>query len=197
MVPCPARSAETRRTTHSSGLPCPDVTYPRTPRAEAITTSQIATRPELVTLKYDGGRVGVFLRMHHAMADGVAAVAAFSALFDLTAGSPAPAAPPWIPAPVPSARELLGDNARRRARELDRALSGLLDPGGMLRNGRRTWPAWREAVARIRSLRTPARSHIARSGWPYPGQSLMAASGQIPRDRQQDSPSFALSAPVS
>jgi hypothetical protein len=34
MVPCPARSAEARRTTHSSGLPCPDITYPRTPRAK-------------------------------------------------------------------------------------------------------------------------------------------------------------------
>ncbi|HYB15025.1 MAG TPA: wax ester/triacylglycerol synthase family O-acyltransferase [Streptosporangiaceae bacterium] len=95
----------------------------------------------------DGGRVGVFLRVHHAMADGVAAVAAFGALFDLTADSPAPAAPPWRPAAVPSACELLGDNARRRARELGHALSGLADPGGMLRRARRTWPAWREALA--------------------------------------------------
>ncbi len=94
----------------------------------------------------DGGRVGVFLRMHHAMADGVAGVAAFSALFDLTAGAPAPTAPLWTPAPVPSARELLGDNARRRARELGRALSDLADPGAMLRQARQTWPAWREAV---------------------------------------------------
>jgi len=50
-----------------------------------------------------GGRVGVFLRMHHAMADGVAGVAAFGALFDLTAEAPAPAAPPWTPAPAPAA----------------------------------------------------------------------------------------------
>jgi len=94
----------------------------------------------------DGGRVGVFLRMHHAMADGVAGVAAFSALFDPTAGAPGPPAPPWTPSPVPSARELLGDNARRRARELGRALSGLADPGRMLRQARGTWPAWREAA---------------------------------------------------
>jgi len=95
----------------------------------------------------NGGRVGVFLRMHHAMADGVAGVAAFSVLFDLTAEAPAPAAPPWRPAPVPSARELLGDNARRHARELGHALSGLADPGGMLRRARGTGLAWREAVA--------------------------------------------------
>jgi diacylglycerol O-acyltransferase len=101
-----------------------------------------------------GGRVGVFLRMHHAMADGVAGVAAFSALFDLTAEAPAPAAPPWSPAPVPSTRELLLDNARRRAQGLGRALSGLMDPGGMLRRARRTWPAWREAAGQ----RAPATS---------------------------------------
>jgi len=100
------------------------------------------------------GRIGVFLRMHHAMADGVAGVAAFSALFDLTAEAPAPAASPWTPAPVPSARELLGDNARRRARELGRAVSGLTHPGGMLRQARRTWPAWREAAGQ----RAPATS---------------------------------------
>ena len=92
------------------------------------------------------GRVGVFLRMHHAMADGVAGVAAFGALFDPAAGAPALAARPWTPAPTPSARELLGDNARRRARGLGRALSGLMDPGGMLRQARRSWPAWREAA---------------------------------------------------
>ncbi len=94
----------------------------------------------------DGGRVGVFLRMHHAMADGVAGVAAFSAMFDPAAGAPAPAAPPWAPAPAPSASELLRDNARRRARELGRSLSGLSDPGRMLRRARGTWPAWREAA---------------------------------------------------
>src|ERR1019366_294934 len=77
------------------------------------------------------GQVGVFLRIHHAMADGVAGVAAFGALFDPAAGAPALAARPWTPAPAPSARELLGDNARRRARGLGRALSGLMDPGGM------------------------------------------------------------------
>ncbi len=94
----------------------------------------------------DGGQVGIFLRMHHAMADGIAGVAALSALFDPDGEAPAPSASPWTPSPVPSARELLGDNARQRARELGRALSGLADPGRTLRQARRTWPAWREAA---------------------------------------------------
>ena len=58
------------------------------------------------------GRVGLFLRMHHAVADGVAGVAAFGALLDLAADAPAPTAPRWAPAPVPSAAELF---ARQRA----------------------------------------------------------------------------------
>jgi WS/DGAT/MGAT family acyltransferase len=100
------------------------------------------------------GRVGLFLRMHHAMADGVAGVAAFGALFDLAADAPEPAAPPWTPAPVPSARELLADNAHRRVQGLDRTLSRLAEPAGALRQARRTWPAWREAFAEQRAPRT-------------------------------------------
>ena len=92
-----------------------------------------------------GGRVGVFLRIHHAMADGVAGVAAFGALFDPAAGTPALAVRPWTPAPAPSARELLGDNARRRARGLGRAV-GSDGPGRDARQARRSWPAWREAA---------------------------------------------------
>jgi Wax ester synthase-like Acyl-CoA acyltransferase domain len=51
-------------------------------------------------------RVGLFLRMHHAIADGVAGVAALGALLDLAADAPSPAAPPWRPAPKPAAGEL-------------------------------------------------------------------------------------------
>jgi diacylglycerol O-acyltransferase / wax synthase len=100
------------------------------------------------------GRVGLFLRMHHAMADGVAGVAAFGALFDLAADAPGPAAQPWTPAPVPSARELLTDNAARRGQGLARALSSLAQPAGTMRAARRTWPAWREAFGEQSAPRT-------------------------------------------
>ena len=100
------------------------------------------------------GRVGLFLRMHHAVADGVAGVAAFGALLDLAADTPVPAAPPWAPAPVPSAAELLADNARRRVQGLTRALSGLAEPASMLRGARRTLPVWREVFAEQRAPRT-------------------------------------------
>src|SRR5512133_496317 len=63
-------------------------------------------------------QVGLFLRAHHTIADGVAGVAAFGALLDLDAEAPTPVAPPWTPTPIPTAADLFGDNLRRRRREL-------------------------------------------------------------------------------
>ena len=100
------------------------------------------------------GQVGLFLRMHHAMADGAAGVAAFGALFDLAADAAGPAAQPWTPAPIPSAGELLSDNLRRRAHGLDRPLSNLAEPIATLRRAQATWPAWQQTFAEQRAPRT-------------------------------------------
>jgi diacylglycerol O-acyltransferase / wax synthase len=99
-------------------------------------------------------RVGVFLRLHHALADGAAAVAVFGALLDLTADAPAQVAPPWTPAPVPTAGRLLRDNLRRRRQELGRGWSGLAHPGRTLRLARLALPAWREVLTEERAPRT-------------------------------------------
>jgi len=100
------------------------------------------------------GRVGLFVKLHHAIADGVAGVAAFGALLDLAADAAGPVAPPWTPAPAPTAGELLLDNLRRRVQGLDRALSSLAYPTSTLRRTRATWPAWREFFAEQRAPRT-------------------------------------------
>jgi diacylglycerol O-acyltransferase / wax synthase len=91
-------------------------------------------------------RVGALLRLHHALADGAAAAAAFAALLDLTADAPSPAIPPWTPTPIPTTVELLGDNLRRRRQEVGRGWSGLTHPGKTLRLARLTLPAWREIL---------------------------------------------------
>jgi diacylglycerol O-acyltransferase / wax synthase len=91
-------------------------------------------------------RVGALLRLHHALADGAAAAAAFGALLDLTADAPSPAIPPWTPTPIPTTVELLGDNLRRRRQEVGRGWSGLTHPGKTLRLARLTLPAWREIL---------------------------------------------------
>ncbi len=53
------------------------------------------------------GNIGMLLRLHHAVADGIAALALMGALFDPTAVAPSPAAPRWSPVPRPSAWALL------------------------------------------------------------------------------------------
>jgi WS/DGAT/MGAT family acyltransferase len=98
--------------------------------------------------------VGAYLKLHHVVADGPAGVAAFGALLDLAADPPTPAAPPWTPTPIPTARELLGDNLRRRRRELARGWSGLAHPTRTLRQAQAAWPAWREVFTEQRAPQT-------------------------------------------
>jgi diacylglycerol O-acyltransferase / wax synthase len=93
-----------------------------------------------------GRRVGAYLRLHHAIADGAAALAAFGALLDLTADAPTPGTPPWTPAPIPDPSQLLADNLRRRQQELAHGWAGLAHPGRALHQVRVTWPAWREVL---------------------------------------------------
>jgi diacylglycerol O-acyltransferase / wax synthase len=93
------------------------------------------------------GRVGLFLRAHHSLADGVAGVAAFGALLHLTADPPAPVPLPWTPAPMPTTGQLLADNLRRRLRGLGRGLAGLAHPSRMLRGARSASAAWRGGFA--------------------------------------------------
>jgi WS/DGAT/MGAT family acyltransferase len=99
-------------------------------------------------------RVGALLKLHHALADGPAGVAAFGALLDLDAEGPTPVAPPWTPTPIPTTRTLLGDNLRRRRQQLGRGWSGLAHPGRTLRQARAAWPAWQEVFTEQRAPRT-------------------------------------------
>src|SRR5215813_12637746 len=91
-------------------------------------------------------RVGAYLRLHHAVADGAAALAVFGALLDQAPGTPAPAAPPFTPAPIPAPSKLLADNLRRRRAELGRGWSGLAHLGRTTRQAGRALPAWREVL---------------------------------------------------
>jgi diacylglycerol O-acyltransferase len=107
-----------------------------------------------------GERVGMFMKMHHAIADGAAGVATLAAFFDPIPNPPQVSAPAWSPSPPPSTRQLLGDNLRRRRQELGRALSAVTQPSATARRVRRSWPATRELFAEGRAPRTSLNRRI-------------------------------------
>jgi diacylglycerol O-acyltransferase / wax synthase len=106
------------------------------------------------------GRVGFFMRLHHAIADGIAGIAALGAFVDLVSDPPEIGEPPWTPAATPSARALLADNLHRHLHGLGRTLSKLAHPVQTLRQARRGWPAVREAFTEARAPRTSLNRRI-------------------------------------
>jgi WS/DGAT/MGAT family acyltransferase len=101
-----------------------------------------------------GGRLGLFLRLHHVIADGVAGVALIGALLGPDAVGTATAAPPWTPRPAPPARALLADALRRRVRGIGRLGSVAAHPARTARRARANWPAMREVFAEAQAPRT-------------------------------------------
>jgi WS/DGAT/MGAT family acyltransferase len=100
------------------------------------------------------GRVGLFMRLHHAIADGVAGVAVLGAFVDTVAEPREATAPAWTPASRPSRRTLLADNVRRRLQGTGHALSTLAEPINTVRRVQQGWPALREIFAEGRAPRT-------------------------------------------
>jgi diacylglycerol O-acyltransferase / wax synthase len=100
------------------------------------------------------GRVAMFVKLHHSIADGMAAMTTIAAFLDADPDAPITPASPWTPAPPPSDRELLTDNAQRHLRAAGHAGSMLVRPGSTLRHARQAWPAIRELLAEEPATRT-------------------------------------------
>jgi WS/DGAT/MGAT family acyltransferase len=71
----------------------------------------------------EDGHVGLLVKIHHALADGGAAVALVMSLLDLAPDAPDPPASNWVPAPVPSPRALICDTAGSRLLSLRSTLA--------------------------------------------------------------------------
>lgn len=93
------------------------------------------------------GRVALFVRIHHTVADGMAALTMIGAFLDPTPDAVPPPVEPWTPAPPPTGRELLADNLRWHGAGLAAGLAALARPRTMVRQARRAWPALRELLA--------------------------------------------------
>jgi len=94
-----------------------------------------------------GQRVGMFVRMHHAMADGMAAMAAMAAFLG-SGPSPADEPPrPWAAAPAPTPDELFADNLGQHLHRLGRGLRALAHPVTSTRRVGAGWPAMHELLA--------------------------------------------------
>jgi diacylglycerol O-acyltransferase / wax synthase len=94
-----------------------------------------------------GRRVGMFVRAHHAVADGMAGVATLGAFLDVTPEATLSPAQPWTPAPAAAAEELQADDRRRRREQRRRTLSTVGHPVSTVRRVSAAWPAVRELIA--------------------------------------------------
>jgi diacylglycerol O-acyltransferase / wax synthase len=83
-----------------------------------------------------GGRVGLVLKLHHSLADGLAAVQLAGVLLDGTADAPSPTPPPWQPRPTPSGSALLADNLAGRGATLAAVLARLRHPSRLAAEAR-------------------------------------------------------------
>jgi diacylglycerol O-acyltransferase len=92
-------------------------------------------------------RVGLFMRTHHCIADGIAGVATLGAFLDAAPDATNAPAPAWTPAPAPSTDDLRSDNRQRRLRELGSAVSIFAHPLTTVRQVAAGWPAMREILA--------------------------------------------------
>jgi diacylglycerol O-acyltransferase len=99
-------------------------------------------------------RIAMFVKLHHSIADGMAAMTTIAAFLDADPHAPVTPASPWTPAPPPPNRELLVDNAHRHLRAVGHAGSMLVRPGATLRHARQAWPAIRELLAEEPATRT-------------------------------------------
>jgi WS/DGAT/MGAT family acyltransferase len=82
------------------------------------------------------GRVGALLKLHHAVADGMGAVAVMASLFDLLPLAADPPQESWKPRRLPTRMQLFRDNASGIVRKARRLVAATLHPSAMREAGR-------------------------------------------------------------
>lgn len=109
------------------------------------------------------GRIGVLLKLHHAVADGIGTVAIVSSLFDVEPDAPDPDPEQWAPEPIPGEKSLVADNFSNTIRTVGRTAATLGDPLRVVRGARVRMRAAREALGHTSAPRTSLNQAV-RSG---------------------------------
>jgi diacylglycerol O-acyltransferase / wax synthase len=100
------------------------------------------------------GRLAWFVKLHHTMGDGMAAMTTIAALLDAEPHAPRCKAPAWRHRRMPLASELVADNLRRRIEGLVGLATTLARPGTSIRQALVAWPAIRELLAERPATKT-------------------------------------------
>jgi WS/DGAT/MGAT family acyltransferase len=118
---------------------------------ERIRSMRLARSRPLWEMRFLTGlpeaRVGLVVRMHHTLGDGLAGVATMATFLDVTPHADTTPGRPWTPSPPPTESKLLEDERRRRARQFRRTLSRLAHPTTTMSRIQVTWPWIQDLLA--------------------------------------------------
>lgn len=85
---------------------------------------------------YSADRLGILIKVHHALADGHAIVNMLTQVFDIEPVVTDRPSSGWTPSAPPGATELVADNLKRKSRSIARAIQRLAHPVVMARSAR-------------------------------------------------------------
>jgi diacylglycerol O-acyltransferase / wax synthase len=106
------------------------------------------------------GRVAVVVKLHHAIADGLAAVRLIATLLDPPTADARSTDPPWLPTPPPRWRDLFRDNVSTRASAAKRLTRRLAHPAGLRRALWSAAAGWRSVTRAWAAPRTSVNAPI-------------------------------------
>jgi WS/DGAT/MGAT family acyltransferase len=112
------------------------------------------TRPlwQLRTFPMTEGRMGLTLKVHHCLLDGVSAAQLVLSLFDMRPSVPPRSVEAFVPAPAPSADELLAHSLEEQTGRFEHWLGQALSLGTDARN-------WKSAGTRFMRIATAVAEH--------------------------------------
>lgn len=109
------------------------------------------------------GRVGVLLKLHHSVADGMATMTIMGSLFDFEPDQADPVPETWAPKPIPAWWSLVVDNFSNKIRASMRVVGTPGRPQRLVSGARARMRVARQALAQTRAARTSL-NQVVRSG---------------------------------